>query len=263
LVDLDSERLAVIKEKDVARQERVARLQRDYRITMFQAKESELDGIIEELADEIQDMKEKGEENTNTLVMQYQEAADKLRIKCSQLAAEVTQKARELTAVQKEKDKVEVRVTLSLSCITITYVYSQTNFSRLREEHAEITAASASAASKLERVTLQRDGAQTEIADLERLNDEFKRNNAELKRQMDKWQNLETKGGVEVETLRKRRIELEVQVKEFEGRLADADKTEQERNKALEKERKKVEKLKGAIDSWRVREPTGVCSHPN
>jgi uncharacterized protein YlxW (UPF0749 family) len=84
------------------------------------------------------------------------------------------------------------------------------------------------------------------------LNDELKRNNTELKRQMDKWQNLETKGGAEVDTLRKRRIELEVQVKEFEGRLADADKTEQEREKAMEKEKKKVEKLKGVIDSWRV-----------
>jgi uncharacterized protein YlxW (UPF0749 family) len=84
------------------------------------------------------------------------------------------------------------------------------------------------------------------------LNDELKRNNAELKRQMDKWQNLETKGGAEVDTLRKRRVELEVQVKEFEGRLADADKTEQERDKALEKEKKKVEKLKAAIDTWRV-----------
>jgi uncharacterized protein YlxW (UPF0749 family) len=70
---------------------------------------------------------------------------------------------------------------------------------------------------------------------------------------MDKWQNLETKGGAEVDTLRKRRVELEVQVKEFEARLADAQKTEQDRDKALEKERRKVEKLKEAIDSWRVR----------
>lgn len=69
---------------------------------------------------------------------------------------------------------------------------------------------------------------------------------------MDKWQNLETKGGAEVDTLRKRRIELEVQAKEFEGRLADADKLEKEREKAVEKEKKKVEKLKGVIDSWRV-----------
>lgn len=136
---------------------------------------------------------------------------------------------------------------------TFTSVSSQTKFSRLREEHAELIATSASTTAKLERTTLQRDGAQAEIADLERLNVEFKRNNVELKRQLDKWQNLETKGGDEVETLRRRRIELEVQVKEFEGRLADADKIEQDREKALEKEKKKVEKLKGVIDSWRVR----------
>lgn len=66
-----------------------------------------------------------------------------------------------------------------------------------------------------------------------------------------------------METLRKRRIELEVKVKEFEGRLADAGKAEQERDKALDKERKKVEKLKGVIDSWRVRELTRPCYYPN
>jgi hypothetical protein len=80
---------------------------------------------------------------------------------------------------------------------------------------------------------------------------------------MDKWQNLETKGGAEVETLRKRRIELEVRVKEFEGRLADVDKAEQERDKTLDKERKKVEKLKGVIDSWRVRELRCPYSYSN
>jgi hypothetical protein len=109
LAELDKERLAVVKEKDVARQERVARLQRDYRITMFQVKESELEGMIQELEEEIEDMKKKGEEDTNALVVQYQEAADKLRTKCEQFASEAAQKTKELAAVQKDKDKMEVR----------------------------------------------------------------------------------------------------------------------------------------------------------
>jgi hypothetical protein len=108
LAELDKERLAIVKEKDVARRERVARLQRDYRITMFQVRESELEEMIEELANEIKDMKEKGEVDTDALVMQYQEAAEKLRTKCAQVAAEAAQKNNELAAIQKEKDKVEV-----------------------------------------------------------------------------------------------------------------------------------------------------------
>ena len=69
---------------------------------------------------------------------------------------------------------------------------------------------------------------------------------------MDKWQNLETKGGAEVEHLRKRRVELEVLVKELEGRLEDSDKQEQQLTKELEKEKKRVERLKESIDPWKV-----------
>jgi hypothetical protein len=110
LVELDKERLAVVKERDVARQETVARLQRDYRITMFQVRESELEGVIEELTDEIAAMKAKAEEDTNALAMQYQDDADELRVKCAQLAAEAVEKAKELAVAQKDKAKAEVCV---------------------------------------------------------------------------------------------------------------------------------------------------------
>jgi hypothetical protein len=112
LAELDKERLAVVKEKDVIREEAVARLQRDYRITMFQIRECELEGIIEDLAIEIEDMKEKSEEDTNALVKQYQEAAEKLKVKCAQFAAEAAQKTKDLSTAQKEKDKIEVRALL-------------------------------------------------------------------------------------------------------------------------------------------------------
>lgn len=110
LAQLDQERLTVVREKDIARQERVARLQRDYRITMFQVRENELEGMIEELADEIETLKHKSEEENSAMVTQYEEAAEQLRVKCKQYAAEVAQKAKELAGVQKEKDKIEVRV---------------------------------------------------------------------------------------------------------------------------------------------------------
>jgi|ERR1700691_1057803 hypothetical protein len=52
-------------------------------------------------------------------------------------------------------------------------------------------------------------------------------------------------------------------MKKFEGQLADMDKVKQERDEGLDKERKKVEKLKGVIDSWKVHELTCPCSYPN
>lgn len=69
---------------------------------------------------------------------------------------------------------------------------------------------------------------------------------------MDRWQNLETKGDVEMEEMRKRRIELEVQVKELQARVKELEKSEKESAKVLEKERNKVEKLKKENDRMAV-----------
>jgi chromosome segregation ATPase len=129
------------------------------------------------------------------------------------------------------------------------HVVNQDKLSRLREEHARSDASAATLTSKLERTILQLDGAQTQNADLERANEELKRTNGEIQRQLAKWQNLETKGDQEVETLRKRRIELEVQVKELETR---AEKNATLSATALEKEHRRVEKLKRGVAEWQV-----------
>lgn len=108
VVELDKERLALVKEKDVARQERIAVLQRDYRITMFQIRESDLEGRIEELEDELEELRAQTEESTHAIVAQYQDAAEKLRLKSAQFAAEAARKTMELAATEKEKDRIEV-----------------------------------------------------------------------------------------------------------------------------------------------------------
>jgi chromosome segregation ATPase len=121
-------------------------------------------------------------------------------------------------------------------------------------------------------VSLQLEGALSSKAQLEEANNELKRSNADLQRQLDKWQNLETKGGAEIEELRKRRIELEVRVKELEGRVKEMEKGEKESSKALEKEKRKVEKLKAEIDKLQVCVSVGslalinstvICVHRN
>jgi chromosome segregation ATPase len=50
--DLEKERMNVLAEQDGIRREKIARLQRDFKIAMFQAKESELEARIEDLEDE-------------------------------------------------------------------------------------------------------------------------------------------------------------------------------------------------------------------
>ena len=119
-----------------------------------------------------------------------------------------------------------------------------------------MVASSTSTTTKLERVSLQLDGALSSKADLENANNELKRNNVDLKRQLDKWQNLETKGGAEIEEMRKRRMELEVKVKGLEVRVKELEKSEKESAKALEKEKKKVEKRQAEIYKLQVR----LCS---
>lgn len=111
-------------------------------------------------------------------------------------------------------------------------------------------------ATKVERLNLQFDGAQSTNADLQRQNDELKRANADLKRQMDRWQNLETKGGEEVEALRKRNIDLEVSAKSLEDRLA-------KKESELQKEKKKVLKFKENVDEFEVSiyRLLSICSH--
>jgi predicted nucleic acid-binding Zn-ribbon protein len=129
------------------------------------------------------------------------------------------------------------------------HVVIQDKLSRLREQHARSDASAEMLTSKLERTILQLDGAQTKNSDLERANEALKRTSGEIQRQLAKWQNLETKGDQEVETLRKRRIELEVQVKELETRV---EKNGALSAAALEKEQRRVEKLKRGVADWQV-----------
>ena len=67
-----------------------------------------------------------------------------------------------------------------------------------------------------------------------------------LKRQLEKWQNLDSKGEMQANGERIRRMELEAKVKELEGRLNDQKEVE----KTLEKERRT---LKATASKWQVR----------
>lgn len=78
--------------------------------------------------------------------------------------------------------------------------------------------------------------------------DEVQRKNADLLRQLEKWRNIESREDNELETLRKHKIELEVQVKEYEERVAEASLTERERDKLAVK----IEKYKVSLAEHQV-----------
>ncbi len=122
----------------------------------------------------------------------------------------------------------------------------------LRQGHATLTSSTVSASTKLERATLQLHGAKSKITDLERANEDLRRNNVDLQRQLDRWEDLEKKEGVEIENFRKRSIELEVVVKALKSRIGELEKSEKDNLKALEKERKKAAKLDARIASMEV-----------
>ncbi|KAJ6619753.1 hypothetical protein B0H10DRAFT_2188902 [Mycena sp. CBHHK59/15] len=204
---LSSVEAALLKEMELCRQEKVARLHRDFQITMFRHRESELDAKIEKLEDELEEERHKQD------------------TRFSQLEERINAQDEEIASLNEEKLAIEAKLL------------------ELREAHSRLQVSSESTASKLERMTLQYDGAKTTNTELERQNDELKRANVGIKNQIEKWRSLETKGGAEVETMRKKRIDLEVEVKALEDRL---EKKEGE----LQKEKAKVTRYKQSVGEF-------------
>lgn len=109
-------------------------------------------------------------------------------------------------------------------------------------------ASSSSNTAALERSNLQVQGLKYSLTELQEKYDEVQRKNADLLRQLEKWRNIESREDNELETLRKHKIELEVQVKEYEERVAEASLTERERDKLAVK----IEKYKVSLAEHQV-----------
>ena len=122
----------------------------------------------------------------------------------------------------------------------------QNQVAQLQKTRAEKEVYLESLSSQLERANLQLDGERTRNADLERFNDELRRTNEDLKRQIDKWKSLENRGGAETESLRKKKVELEIQVQSLEAKLA-------KREEELEKSKQRVKNLHDSRAEWQVR----------
>jgi maltodextrin utilization protein YvdJ len=96
-VELENERQNALKELDAVRKEKLKRLQRDFRITMFQVKEAELERRIQELENESQSMS-----------IEYEERIRRLKAASAEYAAQVKAKDDELAVAEQEKEELEV-----------------------------------------------------------------------------------------------------------------------------------------------------------
>lgn len=111
----------------------------------------------------------------------------------------------------------------------------------LRTEHNTLMASSSSGSTQLERSKLRLETLQASHSELEGKYTDLQRANADLHRQLEKWSNLEAQDDTEMEINRKRKVELEIEVRTLQARLEDAEKVVQQ----------KEDKVKARIERYR------------
>ncbi|KAJ8506880.1 hypothetical protein ONZ45_g10655 [Pleurotus djamor] len=220
--DLQAESQNVVEQKKLLRWEKVARAQRDFKLTMFQAREQELERQVEELQAEIKDWKDSATAQDGARTA----ALKQVKAEFAEYVAQAQSESQRFADVEEEKDRL------------------QEELGKLREERATLQVSNDSLATRLERAQLHLDGSKRSADEFQQKNDELNRTVADLKRQLDQWQDLEIRGGAEAEFHRKKCVELEIRIGHLEGQLEQADKRTGEPSAALEKEQRKNIKLK-------------------
>ena len=128
----------------------------------------------------------------------------------------------------------------------------QEALSKLRVEHNSLVASTSSSATELERTSLHLEGLKSSHSELEKKHAESERTVADLRRQLEKWRNLEGREGAEVDNLRRSRIELEVRVKELESRVEELEEESGGKDEYVEKQRAKVARYKTMLEEYKV-----------
>lgn len=233
-VELEKEKSTFLSEQELLRKEKVAALQREYAISKFQAQEAFLERRIEELEDEV-----------GTLEQQLQDERHASKAQVLELVTHLKAQQKQLEIAEEEKATIQVRF-VKMKFIRVFIISSlQTELDNLHRANAESQVSSGSLNVKLERATLQLDGERSKNADLERTNEELKLSNEDLKRQVAKWQSLESKGDTEIESSRKKCVELEVQLQAVQSQLS-------KREEEDAKMQKRLEKIKQRVQEWQV-----------
>ncbi|KAG5220036.1 glycoside hydrolase family protein [Salix suchowensis] len=229
----------VLKERNRTRLEKVARLQRDFKITMFQARENELERQVEDLTLELQSLTTSKENEMAEKESSSAAALKRIKAEYAEYVAQAEADAAGYVEVEDERDQLQTSL-------------SQEELGKLREEHARLKVSYDSSSTRLERATLQLEGSKSTIAALQQKNDELVRNVADLQHHLGKWQTLDVKGVEEIEIERKKRVESETRLMQLQGRLDQMEKKEAELSGLLEKEKRRTEKAKEAALEWKV-----------
>lgn len=117
--ELDRARGALLEAKEALRTERLLRMQRDFRLVMFQAKEIELEQRNAALERELAEAAVEKEELVEELDERAAETATALEQQCAELAEQLGEVAEEQARTLKEKEKAEVR--LQHNCVQDIY----------------------------------------------------------------------------------------------------------------------------------------------
>lgn len=96
-MELEKERVNTLKEMGITREEKLLRLQRDFKITLFQVKEEELERRVEDAENEKKRLIE-----MNGLVVQ------KMQDKCADYAIKLRDAQASLSRTEKEMEEREV-----------------------------------------------------------------------------------------------------------------------------------------------------------
>lgn len=108
--ELDRARFALLEAKEVLRTERLLRMQRDFRLVMFQAKELELEERAAQLERELLEATAEKEELAEELEERAAETATALEARCTELAEQLSEMAEEQARTLKEKERAEARL---------------------------------------------------------------------------------------------------------------------------------------------------------
>ncbi|KAJ3477815.1 hypothetical protein NLI96_g10206 [Meripilus lineatus] len=222
-LDLEKERRILLQTRETMRKERLARLQRDNRLLMFQIEESNTETRVVQLELELAETKRTHRVQLQSIQNGFQKRTDSDQGRYEELRLQLEEKVEELQAVTDAKAQLEKTL------------------AGIRAEHTALMASSKLGSSEVERIKLRLETLQTSHTELEEKHAEVQRTNVELRRQLEKWSNLEARDDTERETLRKRKVELEVEVQTLQTRLDDAEKSAQQ----------KEDKLKARIGRYR------------
>lgn len=133
------------------------------------------------------------------------------------------------------------------------HVFFQKTLSGLRKEHTSLVSSSSANTTALERANLQIEGLRDTVAESQEKLAASERKVKELNQQLEKWKKLESREDEELEKLRKRKVELEVEVQDLQGRLAESSQAAAQRDKL----NTKLDKYKVSLEEHKV--STDTC----